>query len=368
MLPVMPPDGEVRAMVQTGVRRLELRRFAAPRIGEDDAVLRIEACGICGSDYELFEGHMPADLPLIPGHEPVGRIEAIGPRAARRWGVAPGDRVAVQSEFGCGRCAGCLSGSGCALGGGAHGFMPTRIEPALWGGFAERMYLGPGSVVLPLSGELEPRIAALFNPLGAGFAWGVRAPRLQVGESIAVLGSGQRGLACVIAARLAGAGQVFVTGLARDAHKLALARELGADLALDVEREDAVERVRAATHGVGVDVVVDTTPYATRPILDALRLARPRGRIVLAGLKGPHKLDAFPTDDVVVRMLEIRGVRAVDYASFQQAIRVIERGLAPIERLHTHEFPLERAADALRTLTGETGSGAIHVTIEPGLA
>ena len=244
--------------------------------------------------------------------------------------------------------------------------MPTRIEPALWGGFAERMYLGPGTVVLPLSAERPARIAALFNPLGAGFAWGVAAPRLQVGESIAILGCGQRGLACVIAARLAGAAQVFVTGLTRDAHKLALARELGADLAIDVEREDAVERVRAATRGPGADVVVDTTPYATRPILDALRMARPRGRVVLAGLKGPHKVDAFPSDDVVVRMLEIRGVRAVDYASFQQAIRVIERGLAPVERLHTHEFPLERAADAVRTLTGEAGSGAIHVTIEPG--
>src|SRR5262245_47083981 len=362
----MPSGADVRAMVQTGVRRLELQRFETPRIGEDDALLRVEACGICGSDYELFEGHMPADLPLIPGHEPVGRIEAIGARAARRWRVAPGDRVAVQSEFGCGRCGGCLSGSGCALGGGAHGFMPTRIEPGLWGGFAERMYLGPGTVVLPLSSERPARIAALFNPLGAGFAWGVAAPRLQVGESIAILGSGQRGLACVIAARLAGAAQVFVTGLTRDAHKLALAHELGADLAIDVEREDPVERVRAATNGLGADVVVDTTPYATRPILDALRMARPRGRVVLAGLKGPHKLDGFPSDHVVVRMLQIRGVRAVDYASFHQAIRVIERHLAPVERLHTHEFSLERAADAVRTLTGETGSGAIHVTIEPG--
>jgi threonine dehydrogenase-like Zn-dependent dehydrogenase len=89
--------------------------------------------------------------------------------------------------------------------------------------------------------------------------------------------------------------------------------------------------------------------------------------VVLAGLKGPHRLENFPSDEVVLRMLEIRGVRAVDYASFQQAIRVIEGRKIPLERLHTHEFPLERAADAVRTLSGETGSGAIHVTIEPGL-
>jgi len=357
----------VRAVVQTGARAFELREFDLPRIGENDALLRVEACGICGSDYELFEGHMPARFPVIPGHEPVGRIAAIGASAARRWGVREGDRVAVQAEFACGRCKGCLAGDPCALGPGSHGFVSTAVAPGLWGGFAEIMYIGPSTVLLPMAGELEARIAALFNPLGAGFAWGVSAPRLATGDSIAILGCGQRGLACVIAARLAGASEIFVTGLSRDSHKLELARELGADLAIDVEREDAVERVLSATAGRGVDAVIDTTPYATAPILDALRMVRTRGRIVLAGLKGPNRLDGLATDEIALRQLEIRGVRAVDYASTQQAIRVIEQRLAPVERMHTHEFPLECAADAVRTLSGESGSGAIHVTVEPGL-
>ena len=87
-------------MVQTAVEKLELQHFERPPIGEDDALLRIEACGICGTDVESFDGGFPLRYPVIPGHEPVGRIEQIGPRAAGRWEVEAGDRVVLQSDFG----------------------------------------------------------------------------------------------------------------------------------------------------------------------------------------------------------------------------------------------------------------------------
>ena len=96
----------VRAMVQTGAGKLELQRFDRPEIGDNDGLLRVEACGICGTDTETFRGAIPINYPVIPGHEPVGRIEEIGSRAAQRWGLEAGDRVVVQAEFGCGRCRG----------------------------------------------------------------------------------------------------------------------------------------------------------------------------------------------------------------------------------------------------------------------
>ena len=103
----------VRAAVLVKPQTLEAREFARPAIGADDALLRIEACGICGSDYEQYEGHLPdtedyKQFPVIPGHEPLGRIEEIGPNAAKRWGVTVGDRVAVRSGYGCGRCDACI--------------------------------------------------------------------------------------------------------------------------------------------------------------------------------------------------------------------------------------------------------------------
>ena len=126
-------------------------------------------------------------------------------------------------------------------------------------------------------------------------------PRLQPGETIVVLGPGQRGIASVIAAKEAGAGRIIVTGLSRDAAKLDLAREFGADLAIDVEQEDARKAVRAATDGRGADVVIDVTAYAAEAVTQAIDLARRGGRVVLAGTKGPKPVPEFYSDRVVLK-------------------------------------------------------------------
>lgn len=356
---------QVRAVVQTGVRALEVRRFPLPEVGANDALLRVEACGICGSDYEQYLGEVRAPFPVVPGHEPVGRIEAIGPEAAQRFGVAVGDLVAVEPALRCGRCHGCLRGGRCRVVSGAYGYTPLERAPSLWGGYAEHLYLDPHSVVHRVRGDVPARRAALFNALGAGFAWAAVAPDLRSGQSIAILGPGQRGLACVIAARETGARPIIVTGLSRDAHKLALARDFGADVTIDVEREDVVGAVRAATQGRGVDVVVDVTAYATQPVLDAIRMARPGGTLILAGIKGSRRIADFPSDQLIFRQLTVRGVLGVDYASFAKAIAVIESDRYPLDRLHTHAFGLEQAEQAIQTLAGETGDPAVCITIEP---
>lgn len=359
--------GSATAVVQIGPSAFELADFEIPEVGPDDAVLAVEACGICGTDAETFAGGIPLRYPVIPGHEPVGRIAAIGERAAARWRVRPGDRVVLQSDIGCGRCVACLRGDTCIVEPGSLGFIPTTRAPSLWGGYAEALYLPPGAVPHRIADHVPARTAALYNLLGAGFAWGVEAPALRYGDTVAVLGPGQRGLACVIAARAAGAAFVAVTGVgARDAHKLALAADLGADLVIDVDQDDPVERVLAATGGEGVDVVVDTTPHATGPVLDALRMVRPGGTVVLGGLKGrDNGVPGFPVDDVALRRIRIVGVRAVDPRSFRNAVRLLEQRTTLVAPLHTHHFPLARAADAVRTLT-DPSAGAIAITIEPG--
>ena len=104
------PPRTTLAMVQTAPRKLEPRDLPLPEIDDDSALLRVEACGICGSDYEQFEGVLRTPMPVIPGHEPLGTIEAIGDRAARRWGVDAGDRVAVETMLSCRFCEPCLGG------------------------------------------------------------------------------------------------------------------------------------------------------------------------------------------------------------------------------------------------------------------
>lgn len=362
-----------RAAVLVAPRVVEVREFDVPEIGPDDALLRVEACGICGTDYEQYEGEVPpheyyTPYPVIPGHEPLGVIAAIGPRARERWGVEVGDRVAVRSGYGCGRCAACArwEARACASRGGTYGFTDVRRPPALWGGWAEYLYLAPLSVVRKMDPTLPAEVAVLFNPLAAGLSWAVSVPGTRPGETVAVLGPGQRGLCAVVAAREAGARRVVVTGLGRDARKLALARELGADVTVDVDRQDPVEAVRAATGG-GADVVVDTTPYAPQSLAHAVAMAARRGRIVLAGLKGRRPTADLFADDVIYKELTIRGVLSMPYADFERAVALLESRKYPLEKLHTHSFPVERAEQAVLALAGRLpGVEAIHVAIVPG--
>ena len=356
---------DVRAMVLTGPNQIELQHFPRPEVDEDSALLRIEAGGICGTDYESLSGEYSRAYPVILGHEPLGVIEEIGDRAAARWGVTVGDRVIVQPNHGCGACRRCNNGARCPLVDGGYGSTPVAVAPSLWGGFAEYMYLARGSKLHKVPPEVSLHLAALTNPIAAGFGWAVRAGGLQAGDRIAVLGAGQRGLAATVAAHHAGADFIAVTGLARDEHKLALARQFGANATINVDAEDPVDAVLDRTDGEGVDVVVDLTPYATQPVVQGIEMLRPGGTMVLAGLKGTHRVAEFDSDSIIRHEANVRGVRGVDRESFVRALRLIASGRYPLERMHTHEFPLEELDRAIRTLSGETGEPAISITVEP---
>jgi threonine dehydrogenase-like Zn-dependent dehydrogenase len=363
----------VRAQVLVKPKTLEAREFARPAIGADDALLRIEACGICGSDYEQYEGAQPqhedyTPYPVIPGHEPLGVIEEIGIHARRRWGVAEGDRVAVRSGYGCGRCPACAGWEprACPKRGGTYGYTDVGKPPHLWGGYAEHMYLSPYSVLKQMNPKIPAGVAVMFNPLAAGLSWAASVPRTGPADRVVILGAGQRGLCCVIGARAAGARQVVITGLSRDAEKLALARELGADATVNAETEDVVARVRELTGG-GAEVVVDTTPYAPHSVNHAIAIAVRKGRIVVAGLKGLRPTRELPVDDVIYKELTIRGVLSMPVDETFQAIDLIESGRYPFEKMHTSSLPLEQAEDAIHMLAGQVpGVNPVHLAIVPG--
>lgn len=119
------------------------------------------------------------------------------------------------------------------------------------------------------------------------------------------------------------------------------------------------------TDGEGVDVVVDLTPYSTEPVVQGIEMLRPGGTMVLAGLKGTHRVAEFDSDAIIRHEANVRGVRGVDRESFVRALRLIASGRYPVERMHTHEFPLEDVERGIRTLSGETGEPAISITVEP---
>jgi len=364
-----------RAVVQTGPGRFEVHEFGVPEIGPDDGILRMELCGICGSDIEQYDGRFDAigwtKGPTIPGHEPLGIVEAIGERAAARWGVGVGDRVAVEPLIPCGECEACREGLRTRCSGWgrmySYGLLDTAIEPQILGGYSEYMYLHPNSIVHPIRNDIPAEIAVMYNPLGAGVRWALEYGGVHLGSSVLVLGAGQRGLAAILASRYVGAGLIIATGLTRDAKKLELAREFGADHVINVEEEDTVARVRELTGGEGVDVVLDLTPMAQQPILDAINAVRWGGTIVLAGLKG-HKDIPIPTDMLINKALTVKGAFSVDANGYTNAIRLIESGKFPLEKMQTHKFGLDDVEHAIKLLAGELpGEDGIHVAIMPGL-
>jgi threonine dehydrogenase-like Zn-dependent dehydrogenase len=348
-----------------------MRDLPLPDIDDDSAILRVEACGICGSDAEQFNGVIQVPWPLVPGHEPLGVIERIGDRAARRWGVDVGDRVAVETLIPCGHCRDCLRGRyNICRGRGdrlfGYAYVPLATPPGLWGAYSEFMYLDPHSILHPVRKDLPAGLAVMFNPLGAGFRWAVEIPRTGPGDTVLILGPGQRGLASVLACRAAGADKIFVSGLSRDAPKLDLALEFGADAVIDVEQEDLRRRVMELTAGRGADVVVEVSANATQPVADALHCVAFGGRIVLAGVKGRKPVPDFISDLIVIKEIALLGALGVTSRAYESAIRLIESGRAPLDRMHTHEFPLEQAERAILTLAGEIPEdSSIHSCLIP---
>jgi threonine dehydrogenase-like Zn-dependent dehydrogenase len=368
-----------RVMIQVADRRLVPDEWEVPNVGPGEALMQVEVCGICGSDVELYKGEFAAAgilrYPLIPGHEPIGRIVEIGSEAAKRWRLKIGDRIALEPNLSCGRCELCLSGSyhdcqslmppGAPP---AYGFTPTDVGHGFWGGYSEFMHLHERTIFHRVPDSLPLGIAALYQPLGAGVRWAVQVPELGLGDSILILGSGQRGLGSVVAAKAAGAGQIIVTGTARSVGKLELAKGLGADHVIKADQENVIERVNAITGGKGVDIVLDTVPITTAPIADAVEVCRVGGTIVLAGIKNKNQPIAVNTNRLIYKEITMKGVYAQNYGAYVEAFRLLLRLGPQLAGLHTHEYKLSDVGQAVLVMARESKSALdpICVTIHPG--
>jgi threonine dehydrogenase-like Zn-dependent dehydrogenase len=247
-----------------------------------------------------------------------------------------------------------------------YSYIPLSQPPGLWGAYAQHLFLDANSIVHRMDPALPPEIAVMFNPLGAGFRWAVEIPRTGPGDTVVILGPGQRGLASVLACREAGASKIIVTGLSADAKKLALASAFGADHTVDVENEDAKRRIQELTNGEGARVVVDVSSYSTAPVAEALDYVAPGGTVVLAGVKGWKPIPEFISDKIVLKEIELRGAIGVTSSGYRRAIELIESRRRPIERMHTHDFGLRDAELAIRTLARQVpGDESIHSCLLP---
>lgn len=357
-----------RALVLEAPRALVERSLQVPEIDEQSTLVRVEACGLCGTDHEQYTGVLPAGYAFVPGHETVGVVEQIGADASTRLGVEVGQRVAIEVFQTCRECSACRAGTyqRCERHGLAdmHGYIPVDRAPGLWGGYAEYQLLGPDAIVHPIPDGLDPIVATLFNPLGAGVRWGVTLPRTQPGAVVAVLGPGVRGLSVAAAVKEQGASFVMVTGRgARDECRLAAAAAFGADLTVDVSEDDPTRALRAAT-GVLADVVVDVTAKAPDAFAQAIALVRPGGTVVVAGTRG--QAVSVPADHIVYKEIQIIGALGVDSAAYRAALSILASGRYPFDDLARRVAGFAEAEPLLRSMAGESDEPPpIHGVVVP---
>lgn len=345
-------------VLRTGVKQVQLRELPVPQLEPGTAVVRVRAAGICGSDLHPYRHDaQPAQQPA--GHEVAGEVVAVSPHPAATADptIREGDRVALDTI-----CLGRACGDATACEWCRRGlfFHCERKRRGLdWmGGFAgyiKRDVRG----LFPLPASVSWEAGALVEPLAVG-VHAVRQAHLRPGESVAVIGAGTIGLACLLAARGLSAGDIFV--LARYPHQIALAGQLGATRVFDGSAEAALDGIRAATGGRGVDLVLESVGGDPAIFTQASHLLARRGRLALLGLFGqPGTVDVRSAHGKEATVLFPTCYGAQDGRhDYEVAIDLIASSAAPVERLLTHRFPLQAAADAFAT-ADDKRSGAVKV-------
>jgi threonine dehydrogenase-like Zn-dependent dehydrogenase len=332
-----------------------IREFDRPDLSPGAALLRTARSEVCGTDVHLWHGRLSGvPYPIIPGHVSAGTLESIrGPLVALDGSsLREGDRaVFFDVHRTCGRCRACTvhhTPTRCVAR-RVYGITDSATE-GLFGGWSQYIYLEPGVGIarLPDAVDVDDYIGG-----GCGLLTAVHIidrAGLQPGETVLVQGVGAVGLSAIALAKLAGAGPVFAIG--DPASRLALARDMGADLTFALGSSSVEERlaaVRDRTHGEGVDVVIEAAG-SPRAIEEGLRLARDGGRYIVAG----HYTDAGPSTinahhDINRKHLEIRGCWGSQVHHFVEAIRVLERraGTLPWRAIGGRTYALTALNEAL---------------------
>jgi L-iditol 2-dehydrogenase len=320
----------MKAMVLRAPSDLAIEDVALPQVPAGHVLVRITHSGLCGTDLKIYRGAIPAQYPLIMGHEMVGEVVSEANGGIR----SGGDRVIVDPVLYCGSCFHCRIGQTnlCPAGG--------LIGRETNGGFAEYAAV-PGAQVFRLPDSIDSAAAPLIQ-VATTCLHAQCLASVSPGESVAVIGLGVSGQLHVQLAKARGPGKVI--GISRSHFKNELARQLGADVVLESGPE-AVARVLDETDGRGADIVIESTGVMTS-IADAIRMVRFGGRILLFGITSATS-GALPFYDLYFKELTLINNRAATAQDFPVMIDLVDRGAVRLEPLVTHRMALEELGAAL---------------------
>ena len=347
----------MKAAFLTGPKKLKLRDVPEPQCPEDGLILKVVACGICGSDIRRWREGPPARTNgVVPGHEAAGIVTETGEKCTL---FSMGDYLAIAPDVHCNKCYYCRR----ELYNLCDNLQLVGITPGYPGGFAEKMVLTgdilTNGIVHRMPDGLSFKHAAVSEPSCSVLATHNKAGT-KAGDTVVIIGAGPTGCLHIAVAKECGA-RVIVAQRSKIRRELAV--HFGPDLVIDVTTEDVVERVRAFTDGLGADIVICANPVAETQ-KQAVEMVRKAGKVMLFG--------GLPKDDPMTHMdgnkihygeVEVIGAFSYHPRIHEEALERLVRGILPAEKLITHQFPLDEINEAYEAAS--TGKALkVLITIE----
>ncbi|OUM97501.1 MAG: alcohol dehydrogenase [Thermobacillus sp. ZCTH02-B1] len=346
-------QGKMKAAVLTQVGKIEIREVDIPTPGPDEALVRVRAVGLCGSDVHYYEhgriGPYVVTGPIILGHEAAGEVVAVG-RDVRH--LKEGQRVTIEPGATCGRCEYCKSGR--------YNLCPDvrfLATPPIDGAFCEYITMR-ADLLFPIPDSMSFEKAALIEPLSVGLH-AVRRGELRTGETVVIMGMGPIGMMTLLAAKAAGAGRVI--GVDLESFRLERALQMGADAVINLREEDGQEALLRLTGGRKADLAIETAGNG-KAAQSALQAVRRGGRVVLVGLP-QEEATPFNIPHIVDNEIDIRGVFRY-HNTYPTGVAVMAAESLDLDPIITDRMTLDETPQAFEKAIREKNR-TLKIIIQP---
>ncbi|MBU2645202.1 alcohol dehydrogenase catalytic domain-containing protein [bacterium] len=334
----------VKRTAEPGIEVIDMQK---PVVGESDFLVRVLAGSLCGSDVHIYEwtaGYEWVPMPVVLGHEFSGEVVEVGSRVS---GLAAGDRITALPAMSCGECAFCRMGKAESC--RQRGILGLTRN----GAFAEYMLIKGTAEVLKIPDNVSSEEASLCEPLAITLN-GIDLSGIKPGQTAAVFGPGPIGLLTVQLLKTAGAGTIVVTGTSVDKRRLEIARQMGADVIIDVDQGDPVEQVLQT---VGkLDYVFEATGIP-QTISQGLQMLKRGGRVMLLGIHAGHA--SFDPIDLVRQSKSLIGVYGYDRNTWLRVLRLLSTGKININPVITHRLPFSRGVEGFELAVSKTAAKVV---------
>jgi L-iditol 2-dehydrogenase len=326
----------MKAAVYYGQQDIRIEELPTPEISDDEILVQMKACGVCGSD--LMDWYLKTRVPLVLGHEPAGIVAKKGKKVQN---FSVGDRVFVHHHVACLTCHYCLHGDYTLC----KQFHETNIKP---GGFSEYFKVPAPNVqidTLKIPEQLSYEEATLIEPVACCIR-AIKKCNMQTGDIVAVIGAGATGLIHTALSKIFGATKTVVSDLVE--FRLRLAEQSGADITVNPKNEDLMETVKAATDGRGVDIAVVTAPNL-EAYQAGINICRKGGKLCVFAPTDPEKHLQISPKELFFSELQIIPSYSTSHLETRTALQLLETKRMDVKPLITHRYTLKQTAQAFKT-------------------